>query len=162
PAAGVHARRNAHGDRVTAAGSAGVERETLLSAPHGFQEIELERRLEIGAAHAHAAAALAAAGEEAPHQIVEVAELELLREALRAGPGACAEAAAERLARLARLLGVEAGLERDRTELVVVAPALGVLEHFPGARDLLEALLGGLVARIQVRVMLARELAIGL
>src|SRR5262249_52967848 len=99
---------------------------------------------------------------ETPHQIVEIAEFELLAEFVRAGAAAGTEPAAERLARLARPLGVEAGLERNLAELVVVAAPLGALEDFPGARDLLEPLLGRLVSGVQVRVILARELAIGL
>ena len=45
---------------------------------------------------------------------------------------------------------------------VVLLALVGVAEDVVGRRDLLEALLGLLVARVAVRVVLARELAVGL
>src|SRR2546428_356822 len=45
---------------------------------------------------------------------------------------------------------------------VVFRALLGVAQHLVGAVNLLEALLGTLIARIYVRMMLARQLAIGL
>src|SRR5437870_4085665 len=45
---------------------------------------------------------------------------------------------------------------------VVLVALLGVAQHLVGAVDLLEALLGALIARIYVRMMLARQFAVGL
>src|SRR5262249_28938092 len=75
---------------------------------------------------------------------------------------ATAEALAERLASAPRLLRVEAPLQRDLAELVVVAALRRVREYVVRLGDLLELVLGGLVAGIHVRVIAARELAIRL
>src|SRR5439155_13783686 len=45
---------------------------------------------------------------------------------------------------------------------VVFRALLGVAQHLVGAVNLLEALLGTLIARVYVRMMLARQLAVGL
>jgi hypothetical protein len=50
----------------------------------------------------------------------------------------------------------------NKTELIVHGTLLGVTQHIISFLDVLEALLGGLVTRIQVGVVFARELAIGL
>ena len=57
----------------------------MLAAAHRVEEVELERGLDVGAAHAHASRRpCAAAADEAPEQIVEIAELELLPKLLGA------------------------------------------------------------------------------
>src|SRR5262249_47485312 len=62
----------------------------------------------------------------------------------------------------ARLVGIEAAAQRLLAELIVSLALFGIGEDVVGDRDLLELLLGGLVARIDVRVMLARQLAVRL
>src|SRR5262249_27432074 len=47
-------------------------------------------------------------------------------------------------------------------ELVVELALGGVAQHVVGDRDVFETLLGGLVTRVHVRMVLARELAVGL
>ena len=79
PAVG-DARRDAHGERLgpqapVLAGE--LEREALLAALRGLEEVELELRLEVRAAQPRRAARAAAPAEaEAAEQVVEVAELE--------------------------------------------------------------------------------------
>src|SRR3569623_1771857 len=63
---------------------------------------------------------------------------------------------------LARLGWVEAALQRGVAELVVGRALLVIGEHVVRGRALLELLLGGVVARIDVRMMRPRELAIRL
>src|SRR5262249_62233127 len=82
------------------------------------------------------------------------------------------EQAAEDVAQVAEVPDVEALAEGEaavrprppvlRAEAVVLLPLLRVGEDVVGALDLLEALLRGGVARIRVRVVLARELAVRL
>jgi hypothetical protein len=62
----------------------------------------------------------------------------------------------------ARLLGVEARLHAGHPKLVVQLALLRIREHVVRLGDLLEALLGRPVARVDVRVVLARELAVAL
>src|SRR5262249_50402830 len=62
----------------------------------------------------------------------------------------------------ARLLRIEAAAQRLLAELIVRITLFGIGEDVVGDRDLLELLLGLLVARVDVRVVLARELAVGL
>ena len=54
-----------------------------------------------------------------------------------------------------------AGPRRIEAELVVHLAFLGVREDFVGFLNLLELLFGGFVAGIQVRVILAGQLAVG-
>src|SRR5262249_20090351 len=61
-----------------------------------------------------------------------------------------------------RFLFVEADLRRVLAELIVEAPFLGIRKYLEGAGELLEFLFRGLVPRVHVRVVLARELAIRL
>src|SRR5262249_60492114 len=61
-----------------------------------------------------------------------------------------------------RLLGVEPAAQRILTELIVSLTLFGIGEDLVGDRDLLELLLGRLVAGVDVRVVLARELPVGL
>jgi hypothetical protein len=62
----------------------------------------------------------------------------------------------------AGLLLVEAGAGGDLAELVVEGALLLVAEHVEGGGDVLELLLRLLVARVDVRVVLLGELAVGL
>jgi hypothetical protein len=57
---------------------------------------------------------------------------------------------------------IEAGLQSLHPELVVEGSLLVVGEDVVGERQVLEPLLGLLVPGIQVRVVLAREFAVGL
>src|SRR5690606_25576929 len=143
-------------------------------AAHRLHELDPDRNLEILAAPWRRCGAR----EHVAEQILEAMEpaagraaAEDVLEALRvAAPATEAEArgarpAAARLLpapELARLLGVEAGLQRVLAELVVeLAPGL-VAEDVVGVRDLLEGFLRRLVARVDVGVMLAGELAVRL
>src|SRR4029450_7318075 len=81
----------------------------------------------------------------------ETAETALLE---RGGPEAIVGGAA--------LAAAPPPLERGVPEAIVGGAALALAQHLVGLPDLLEALLGGLVAWILVRVILERELAIGL
>ena len=58
--------------------------------------------------------------------------------------------------------GPPAAAEAEQRAAVVLLALLGVAEDVVGGLDLLEALLGPRVARVAVRVELARELAVGL
>src|SRR5262249_28745010 len=53
-------------------------------------------------------------------------------------------------------------LEGGVPETIVAAAALGIGEYLIGLADLLEALLGPLVARVLIRVILERGFAVGL
>ena len=83
---------------------------------------------------------------------------------------AAAEEPAEEIAEVAEVADVEveaaAGLAAAacavRTERVVLLALLRVLQHVVRRLDLLEARLRALVARVAIRVMLARELAVRL
>jgi len=77
----------------------------------------------------------------------------------RASKPRIAVATGERVAGAPRLLGVEARLERNLSELVVGFAFLGIGKHRVGLRDRLEPLLGGWVVGVHVRVQFARELA---
>ena len=58
--------------------------------------------------------------------------------------------------------GPAGAAEDARADLVVLLALLRIREDVVGALDLLEALLGRLVARVLVRVVLPRELPVGL
>src|SRR5207253_7226143 len=73
-----------------------------------------------------------------------------------------AEEVAQDVAEVGEDRRVEAGAAQAGVAVGVVAAALlRVAEHAVGLRGLLEALLGLLVARVAVRVVLERHLAIG-
>ena len=57
---------------------------------------------------------------------------------------------------------VPAAAREDRAAAVVLLALLGIRQDVVGLGDLLEALLGRGVPRVAVRVVLARELAVGL
>src|SRR5262245_14883586 len=165
PAPVGHAGGNADGHRLPAdAAVCGgpTDRQALLAAARGLEQIELELGLHVGAAPCRRLAAPAPTLEELREQVVEVAEGEALAGAAARELGAAAEAGAEGLPGAARRLRVEAALERDLAELVVEAPLLRIREHRVGLGDRLEALLGGLVGRVHVRVVTPRELAVDL
>jgi hypothetical protein len=114
-----------------------------LLALEGVLEADLEIIPEVAAA-ALALAALAA-HELAEHLVEDVGEAAGRPEAEIAGTGAPV-----------------AALEGGVAEAVVGGPPLVVLEDVVGLAQLLEAMLGRLVARVAVRVVLHGELAIGL
>src|SRR5262249_29401829 len=140
-----------------------ADRHRRLHAAERVEQPDLERMLDVlagrrrrgraRAATEHLAqdvgeAALAATDAEAAAQVERLAVLSE-REAV---------AAFAPLLVLARTLRVEALLQAFRPELVVELPARRVAQDVVGVRDVLEALLGLLVVRIDVRVILAREL----
>src|SRR5262249_8632738 len=162
PAVGA-ARRDPHRHRLLAQRAVrrrARDRDAVLAAARRVDEIELDLRLDVAAAALAAAAAPAAPREEVREEVVDALELEALRVATRrleaAGRGTsrpAAEARRERIARAPRLLRVEAALERHLAELVVVAPLRRVGEHVVGAGDVLELVLGGLVAGVHIGVV---------
>src|SRR5215211_8017064 len=120
---------------------------------HRLLEAEGDLALDVAAA-AGRRLGRAAAPEQVAEQVAEAAQV------LDPYPGAAGEPAAP-----ARE-PAEAAPERPRAEqpagLVVLGPLLGVGQHRIGPPDLLEALLGRLVALVGVRVVLLRELPVGL
>ena len=56
--------------------------------------------------------------------------------------------------------GVDVRNRSPRAEAIVLRPALGVAQDFVRGLDFLEALLGGLVSRVDVRMVLARQAAV--
>ena len=116
-----------------------------LHAAQRVLEREVELHLDVAAApaarglRAHAAAP---AAEDPAEQVAEIAEV--------------AEVERERAAR------PELGTAARRAPGVVLLPLLGVGEDVVGGLHLLEHLLGLGVARVLVRVVLPRELAVGL
>jgi hypothetical protein len=99
--------------------------------------------LQVLALHAAPGGTAGAAGAEHVEEVAQVPEAEV--------------AEIEALA----LEGIELRPEGLVPALVVLATLLGVGEDGEGLGDLLEPLLGCLVAGVHVRVVLARELAVG-
>src|SRR5205085_6455033 len=138
--AGLRARAAA-----LAASSVDLDRDLGLDAAQRVLEREVDHRLEVGSAHPALgarprAAAAPAAAEEPAEQVAEIADVEVeARAAEPAGPR-----------------------HPIRAEGVVLLPLLRVGEEVVGVLHLLEPLLGGVVARVPVRVVLAGELAVGL
>ena len=101
-------------------------------------------RLEVGAALGSRALARAASAEEVGEDVSHRGGIEVeVAEAAEAAPGPCA------------------GGERAGARVVLLA-LLGIAEHVVCLRDLLEAGLGLLVVGVAVRVVFARQLAVGL
>ena len=125
---------------------------------------------------ASALGGFAVAAEELGEDVAEAAGRQRLRDgvrrdAARRAGGEIGEIEAAEIevgpARAAAWLGSRpacAGIAvlRIEAELVVHLTLLGVAQDVVGFLDVLEALLGGLVARIQIGMVLARELAVGL
>src|ERR1700687_4156958 len=103
---------------------------------------------------------LAAPGavEEVAKQIPEIDSSGSFSTEMRAPPsGLCGVAIGPQ--RFGFLL-VETDLGRVLAKLIVQFPLLRIGEHFEGARDLFELLLGALVPRVDVRMIFAGKLAI--
>jgi len=139
------------GARLTAAALAGG---ALLAALHGHVLFAAEGRLLERDGHAGADAlaplgrvgvppllAAESAAEEAAEDVAQIAEVEAARAAVCA---ACARPVA--------------GVNAREAELVVPRLLLRIAEHLVGLVDLLELLLGLLVAGVHVRVVLPRQL----
>src|SRR5205823_3836857 len=142
-------RRAGLGARAVALRAGRLQRDRDLRL-HPLQRV-LEREVDddfevVAAARLRplSAARAAAPAEDAPEQVAEVPEIPQV-EVLEVDV-ASAEAAAS-------VRGAEG---------VVLLPLLGIREQVVRALDLLEPLLGGRVAGVAVRVVLARELAVGL
>src|SRR5882724_6467613 len=147
-----------------------------LGTPQGVEEVHLDRVLEVGAARR---TRRGAGGGARPEQLLDdVGEAPLLVLLLRRAPPtppAEAEALERALAAegeavpalgpalvLACTRRIEPGLQALQAELVVELALARVGEDVVRDRDLLEALLGLLVLRVQVGVMLASEAAVRL
>src|SRR6185436_13468354 len=141
--AGVGAGRDPHAHRALLG-----ELERDLGAVDRLAQVHRDGRVQI----------LTAARPAAP-AAEQLAEIELDRPALEVGR-ALLLARALPPGVLARLVGIEPALERLVAELVVGGAPLVVREHLVGGRDPLEPLLRLLVARVDVGVVLARELAV--
>ena len=152
PALGTHLRRGALGAAVAAASG------TVLAALDGDLLLTAEGRLgkfhrqaypdalaPLGAGAGTAAAAEAAA-EKAAEDVAQVAEVE--------ARGAVAPAGAASP-------GAIAGVYAGEAELVIPGLLVRVGQHLVGLIDLLELLLGLLVAGVHVRVVLPGQLFIG-
>jgi hypothetical protein len=144
-----------------AVGRGAPHRHALLPTAGRIDEVEGDRGVEVGAApRARRPLGASEAGEHAAEEIVQVAVVELAPDVAFA---AClAEARPEGLPASTGRLGIEAACERGVSELVVLAALLGLGEHRVGLGDLLEPLLRRRVARVQVGVVLARQLPVGL
>src|SRR5207237_5508794 len=132
-----------------------LEGDLALRAEHRVAQIDFDLRLDVVARHRFAARppgrALAPLGEEVAEHRAQVAEVGRVEAAAGAesretGEAASGSRALRVLAELARLGLVEPGPERHLAELVVEGPLLGVSQHLKGRGDVLEALLGLLVA----------------
>ena len=98
---------------------------------------------------------------------LEVAPALGLRTRLAASPHGPAEQVGQDVAEAAEAAAELAGVEalaagEDDAALVVLLALVGIADYVVGGLDLLEALLGGVVVRVAVGVVLARELAVGL
>ena len=123
------------------AGGLDVDRNANRHARERVLEGQIDRRLEVAPSlPARLASGVAAATEQVPEQVAEV-EVDVA-EGVRVEP--------------------VAGGEPALTALVVLLPLLGVAEHVVGALDLLEAILGLLVAGVLVGVIGAGEFAVRL
>ena len=153
-----------------------ANRDRRPGAADGVPEVDLERVLDVLAALFRRAPAPEATAE---HLVQDVGEAPLVLRsppAARAGPEALevepgtagalpkreAVAAVGPAPVLACARRVEAGLETLGAELVVELPLVGVGEDVVREGDVLEPLLRLLVPRVQVGVVLAGELAVGL
>ena len=122
-----------------------------LRAGDRLVEGDRDLRLEVGAALGARASAAAPGRRRRRAPPNEVGEDVAHRGGVEVEVAEAAEAAA----------GPAAGREGAAAAVVLLA-LLGVAEHVVGLGDLLEALLGLLVAGVAVGVVLARELAVGL
>ena len=146
---GTHLRRGTRSAAVALTGGA------LLAALHGNLLLAAESRLGEADGHAGADAlaplgtiaplltAAEAAAEKAAEDIAQIAEVEARRAVAPSG-AACA------------IAGVDAG----KTKLVVPRLFLRIGQHLVGLVDLLELLLGLLVAGVHIRVVFAGQLFI--
>src|SRR5256886_13339478 len=120
------------------------DRDLRLDTLERVLEGEIDLHLDVAAALGAGSSAARPAAEDAAEEIAEVAEV------------ADVEVAEVDVAAL------EAAAPVRRAEGVVLLALLRIGEQVVGALDFLESLLGRGVARITVRVVLARELAVGL
>ena len=120
----------------------------LASEPLAEDVLEIRRVAGAGAAGPRGTAARAAR----PGRACEVREVESAEAHVRTGSGT---AWASRTARRHSVFRIEA-------VLIVHLFLLRLAQNVVGFLDFLEAVLGGLVAGIQVRMMFAREFAVGL
>src|SRR5262249_3820182 len=134
--------------RAVAGGAGGLHRHLQRDLRARDRLVEADRHLRLQIAAAFGAWTLALPATAAPEQVGEdVAH----RGGVEVEVAEAAEAAA----------GAGAGRERAAAAVVLLA-LLGIAEHVVRLGDLLEAGLRLLIVRIAVRVVLARELAVGL
>ena len=120
------------------------EVDLLLAAQRGLLEGEGQVVAQIVAGNgAIAARGAAAAGEERGKDVLKAAE------------------AAAKAAEIAIPAAAKAALRAVMSELVVLSALLGIRQHLIGLVDLLEALLRFFVARVDIGMVLLRELSIG-
>ena len=147
-------RADRAGAVASGAGLQARDGQLLDRAAHRFPKADLDLIFEVGAGLAFLDARLtAAAAEKLAEKIAKTgaalaAKIESAKIEVRARHRRAVEAAP-------RALGVEA-------ELVVHLALLGVGKNVVGFLNLLEFFFGGFIARIQVGMIFARELAVGL
>ena len=126
----------------------------LLAALNGDLLLAAESRFNKVHRHAHANT---------------LAPLRAIAPALTAAAKAAAEKAAENIAQIAEIKAACAisaacpviGIHAGKAELVIARLLVGIGEHLVGLVDLLELLLGLLIAGVHVRMVLAGQLFIG-
>src|ERR1035438_2755244 len=150
-----------------------VDIDARLGALDGLPEVDVHDVLEVAALFGFGLGGLAASAKELRKDVAEAAGAGMgpsgtvARAAGRTRIGEIETAEIEmRAARLAAsrrsLPGGGSAVFGVEAELVVHGTLLGVAEHVVGFLDVLEAVLGGLVTGVEVRVVFASELAIGL
>src|ERR1017187_6505310 len=166
----------AAGGTGAAAGIANVvagDIDARLGALDGLPEVDVHDVLEVPALFGFGVGGLAASAKELRKDVAEAAGAgvgpagTMAGAAGRARIGEIETAEIEmRAARLAAsrtpLPGGGSAVFGVEAELVVHGTLLGVAEYVVGFLDVLEAVLGGLVTGVEVRVVLTSQLAIGL
>jgi hypothetical protein len=145
-----------------------IDRQLHLSAPDGLPEIYVERVLQVASGLGCSWARLLAA-EKLAEKVAEAApgERSPFRFSLASTTFAVEEIRKIKAAEShsgARLIpsGARATPIGIKSDLVVHLPLFRIAENIVGLLDGLEALLGSLIARIQVGMVFAREPPVGL
>src|ERR1035441_729856 len=165
----------AAGGTGAAAGIANVvagDIDARLGALDGLPEVDVHDVLEVAALFGFGVGGLAASAKELRKDVAEAAGAGVGRSGTMAGAAGRAgigeietakiEMRAVRLASRTALPGGGSTVFGVEAELVVHGTLLGVAEYVVGFLDVLEAVLGGLVTGVEVRVVLTSQLAIGL
>src|SRR6185369_3720660 len=140
------------GSRAVADGARNLEvdGDLRLETLERVLERDVDRHLDVAASLTapalRGAARCARVPEDAPEEVAQVPEVADVARPIEVAPRP----------------GPAGAAEDTRTDLVVLLALLGIREDVVGALDLFEALLGRLVVRVLVRMVLPRELPVGL